>query len=366
LFLILSSLQSNGLFLVGVGLIAFLSTSKHMHFGLKKIVEVSSDFRPSPSPLLISLAGILGAVIVSLPYAITDRHQAWCGHLLHCVYLDSRVSFFFFSLMLFGVLLNYLDSPRGDHKGRGLRVVTLSLITGLLASITFVNNFVMGERMTEYVEPWRIATISSCWNLDEYSSISLNSLIDPDNTLSVHTGFDMDKYWNLFRQSRLLSKDSCQRESGDPFFPLNRYDASLEQGFDLRRSGLPKFLVSASGLSVIEAWGRWSDFNLSPEVTLVFAEDLPKEFTLQLTLMGFGPNVGEDMLVSVGESEYRVSVPSELQKVTIDIATASPTRVISISAPFPTSPLDLSLSEDSRKIGLGFSNIRIIDLVKNE
>jgi phosphoglycerol transferase len=176
----------------------------------------------------------------------------------------------------------------------------------------------------------------------------------------------MNNYWNLFRERHSLSKDNCEHQSEDPFFGLNRYDASLEQGFDLKRGGLPKFLVSAFGLSVIEEWGRWSDFNLSPEVTLVFAQDLPREFTLELTVMGFGPNVGEDMLVSAGESEYRVSVPSELEKVTVDIVSAVPTRVVSISAPFPTSPLELSLSEDGRKIGLGFSKIRILEFVKKD
>src|SRR5690606_33716892 len=41
----------------------------------------------------IVAASLLGAVLVTLPLALTFKYQSWCGDLSACIFLDSRISY---------------------------------------------------------------------------------------------------------------------------------------------------------------------------------------------------------------------------------------------------------------------------------
>src|SRR5262245_44557529 len=65
--------------------------------------------------------------------------------------------------------------------------------------------------------------------------------------------------------------------------PPGTYQATLEEGIDFSRDGLPVFISEVQGLSGRESFGRWSDARLGPTVRFVFRDPLPKKFEVAIT-----------------------------------------------------------------------------------
>jgi hypothetical protein len=138
-----------------------------------------------------------------------------------------------------------------------------------------------------------------------------------------------------------------------------RYDASIEQGIDFTRSTVPSFVKNIVGLSNSEPWGRWSDANLAPSVAIELNDPLPNRFNLMFSAQAFGPNSGQDLKVRVGSQlhyfkmqdgvfEYRKLIELKDEKV----------MHIYFSPPWPTSPQQLEMSADSRKLGVGLIHLQ--------
>lgn len=141
-----------------------------------------------------------------------------------------------------------------------------------------------------------------------------------------------------------------------------RYNAQLKDGIDFTRDGLPIFVKSIVGLSNFEPWGRWSDANLSSNVIFNFTESLPDIFSLNLKANAFGPNVGKNLNVQVGDKKFNIMIPNggpfEIElPVALD---GKKVNTVEFISPQPTSPKDLGFSEDGRKLGIGFINMKII------
>ncbi|KQR85479.1 hypothetical protein ASG35_27230 [Burkholderia sp. Leaf177] len=139
-----------------------------------------------------------------------------------------------------------------------------------------------------------------------------------------------------------------------------RYPATLSEGIDFARNGWPAFLRDESGLAFREPWGRWSDANVDSSVKLGFFEDLPQRFTLALTIVPFGPNAGKDLAVSIGEERYylKMTPAASEVKIAVDLK-GRRADSIELSPPLPTSPRELGLSSDLRKLGVGLIRLRI-------
>jgi hypothetical protein len=364
--LMVASVNSAGLLLVWAAFLVLLFTIIFLSYSFQTISRQANGELPSVTHFAMFTSGLLGAVLVTIPYSITARHQDWCGDFSTCVYLDSRVSFMFLSLAIFAVLLYFLDSGSASQAAFGSRILIPSLVVGVIGSITFVHNFAMAERMSKYVEPWERAQYIPCLDLTKYQGAPLKSFTNPHNALSLHPGFEEEQYWKLYIESLNSTNKNCPSiDEENLFSELQSYEAPLGQTVHLNKPGLPSFMVIATGLSFREDWGRWSDANLSPAVTFVFKEDLPREFTFEMTVIGFGPNSGKDMLVSVGSSNHKVRIPSDLQTILVNIEGPNTVNSISIMPPYPTSPAELLLGGDNREIGIGISSFRIIPTVNN-
>ena len=139
-----------------------------------------------------------------------------------------------------------------------------------------------------------------------------------------------------------------------------RYPATRSEGIDFTRDGWPAFLRQESGLAFREPWGRWSDANVDSTVKLSFFEDLPEKFTLALTIVPFGPNAGKDLAVTVGKERYYLKMnPAAAEvKIAVDLK-GRRADSIELSPPLPTSPRELGLSSDLRKLGVGLIRLRI-------
>lgn len=134
-----------------------------------------------------------------------------------------------------------------------------------------------------------------------------------------------------------------------------RYDASLKDGIDFRRKEFPNFVQDIDGLSVIESWGRWTD---SSELKIVFFDKLPKDFTLVLKTNAFGPNINQPIKVLVGHQEQKLLLDATIKEHRLSFNNTESNELI-LFIPKPTSPAELGMSQDSRKLGIGIEKLYI-------
>ena len=138
-----------------------------------------------------------------------------------------------------------------------------------------------------------------------------------------------------------------------------QYHATLADGIDFSHSGLPDFLKQLDGLSAVEPWGRWSDASLDPSIRVKFAHPLPAHFVLHLRTQGFGPNIGKPTQVVVGdEVQSFIPTPGPTDH-TLSFNNPKGVDLVTITPAQPTSPKDLGMSADARKLGLGMERLWI-------
>jgi phosphoglycerol transferase len=138
-----------------------------------------------------------------------------------------------------------------------------------------------------------------------------------------------------------------------------RYQANFEDGIDFMRPGWPSFVRQAAGLSEAEPWGRWSDENVAPAVRFDFTSELPDRFVLVLSLLTFGPNAQQPMVVKVGDTTYKVVLPAGEGILRLAIQGHNHSSFIELYPPRPTSPAELKLSSDARRLAVGFRKLKI-------
>lgn len=137
------------------------------------------------------------------------------------------------------------------------------------------------------------------------------------------------------------------------------YDSSIKNGLDFRKPGLPSFVKELSGVSVREPWGRWSDANMGNSISIELTESLPEYFTLVLRGQAFGPNIGRNAQVVVGEKSYSVAFQGNIVEKKIKIESNGHPTTIKIIPPTPTSPQSLGINGDARKLGIGLESMSI-------
>ncbi|WP_063625095.1 DUF7024 domain-containing protein [Paraburkholderia mimosarum] len=138
-----------------------------------------------------------------------------------------------------------------------------------------------------------------------------------------------------------------------------RYHASLSEGIDFTRQGLPTFMDEIKGLSVPESWGRWSDANMAPVVTLQFAQPLPTHFILHLRAQAFGPNIGHPVSVAIGQQVQSFVPAADIREFSMRFDGVNGAQRIEIRPPQPVSPSALGLSPDTRMLAIGLQRLWI-------
>lgn len=138
------------------------------------------------------------------------------------------------------------------------------------------------------------------------------------------------------------------------------YSATLTEGIDFTRSGVPFFIKDLKGLSGVESWGRWSDAKLAPAVRLDFAKPLPNRFDLVLSTTAYGPNVDHNLKIVVGKETYYITLRDKLSeaKLTIDLK-GEKASSIELIPPFP-------VKFESRKLGFGLAHLKVITKLGSE
>lgn len=138
-----------------------------------------------------------------------------------------------------------------------------------------------------------------------------------------------------------------------------RYSANFSDGIDFTRRNWPEFVRDVTGISDPEPWGRWSDANLAQGVRFDFFSPLPARFTLVLSAQAFGYNGEQAVVVKVGDQAHHLTIKQGEHEVRLPIFLVSDTvDSIEFISQNPISPKEAGVSEDSRKLGVGFIRLR--------
>ena len=145
-------------------------------------------------------------------------------------------------------------------------------------------------------------------------------------------------------------------------------NAALRENFgvDFRDGALyPPYVISVTGLSRAEKWGRWSD---GKAVSVRFASCLPDgPIEVLLTANAFGPNVDSPIVVRVGENTARFRLSAHTADVSVVIPHDSSCQTsLAFEVPSPASPQALGQSGDPRLLGIGFTQLRVIPAVSRD
>ena len=147
---------------------------------------------------------------------------------------------------------------------------------------------------------------------------------------------------------------------------LIELDKSLVLSQEKNSSSFPIFLdfsrefpVSfiSLGFSHREEWGRWTNGDTA---VIKLKGLLPESFKLVLEAFAFGPNVGQPIKIRIGNSEKIIYLSNQKSTVSLEFAGMRDAESIVIHVPKPTSPRELGLSEDKRRLGIGIVSIKII------
>ncbi|QMV12979.1 DUF7024 domain-containing protein [Vibrio spartinae] len=117
-------------------------------------------------------------------------------------------------------------------------------------------------------------------------------------------------------------------------------------------------IVDVTGLSDVEPWGRWSDGQI---VSLHFNRSLPRKFKLILHITPYGPNDGKKLKIKIGSTVHSFFVwkTESVYEILFDL-NSSKENQIDFIIPEPSSPKELGIGNDIRKLGIGFSSIQIV------
>ena len=147
----------------------------------------------------------------------------------------------------------------------------------------------------------------------------------------------------------------AQHAPATPAEALQPGHSTLADGITFNREGYPEFVAGATGISVPEAFGRWTD---GARATIEFARPLPAMFTLTITAAQRGD---KPISVTVGQARTDLHFGRiwEFKTVSVPIVTDGTAKVISFDIPEPRSPKDLGEGDDTRRLGLALVSLKV-------
>lgn len=125
--------------------------------------------------------------------------------------------------------------------------------------------------------------------------------------------------------------------------------------------GAPESVKRFSGISRWESWGRWSNANLAPKVSVEYVDPLPARFDLVITAKAFGANAHRPITVQVGEQQQQLSLDETLSTTTLSFTNAGGSQTLTITPPEPqSSNLNNIVGQAPRRLGIGLTELRIV------
>jgi hypothetical protein len=208
---------------------------------------------------------------------------------------------------------------------------------------------------------------------DSNISEKIASILPKDSTIKLqeidinHSKIDVNQLPENIKYIILLGSDKL------PANLLNQYYSILFKSKNIVAAEITSFrdhkdlkidftqyrwpYMTQQGLfSPPESWGAWS---ISREVILKFSIALPNQFDLVLDAKAFGPNVGKEFIISLGQLEIPLKLGDNFSEYSLSISNPHNLNEIKILIPSPTSPKDLNLNDDRRKLGIALKSLTI-------
>jgi phosphoglycerol transferase len=141
-----------------------------------------------------------------------------------------------------------------------------------------------------------------------------------------------------------------------------RYQA---ESFRFDVPGAPQTVKQFNGISRPEAWGRWSNANLAPEVTIDYRDPLPPRFKLLIRAKAFGPNAQRPVQVRVGAWQQAITLTHEVTTVTLQGDNTDGSRQLVITPPEPQLSNEGNIiGQAPRKLGIGLVEIKVVTVTE--
>lgn len=115
-------------------------------------------------------------------------------------------------------------------------------------------------------------------------------------------------------------------------------------------------MTKHEGFSVTESWGMWS---AGKEVTMHFAQPLPKSLTVLIKARALGPNADQDFVMQVGAQRKTFRLAGSEQERLLSFQTDGTGNTITIVVPQPVSPASLGHPGDTRTLGIALAEIEL-------
>jgi hypothetical protein len=136
-----------------------------------------------------------------------------------------------------------------------------------------------------------------------------------------------------------------------------RYVASLDEGVNFIRFGLPEFVDYTVGISSSEKFGRWTDANLNPYAIIRLKQGVSGSICLVLCSFPGATQIGRPVYVRLGVHQASfVPLDSSAQCQHLPFHVKNPSNSIEIE---PSSPAKPERSTDTRKLGIALISLSI-------
>lgn len=180
------------------------------------------------------------------------------------------------------------------------------------------------------------------------------SVVVPAGNPIPEGGIPEQARWLLVVGDQQLPKGT-RKEIGFHGAVLAKAGDQEVQKIDFTSGSWPGLIASTKGLSGPEAWGTWSDGN---HVTLEFTKPLPAQFTLVVKAHTIG-NSNEPSTIAIGGDRREIRLPAP-RELALTFQTDGNARRIDIEIPWARSMKELGVSNDTRRLGIGFVSMRLI------
>jgi hypothetical protein len=274
--------------------------------------------RSLPSPLVVAAGAIVAILYISFPLAANARQQHWCLVDGACAYLDSRLSYLAAVVIVLCALAWALRSLARPILAEAF-VVSVSVILGVIAALTFMDSWQRGRTMHADAAAWRNAALLACYpDHQPVSDDLLLRMIDGEKRVTFHPHVDRPAFWR-----RYLSYTAGSRDCSAPGEAASSRLAQLSHLGPVIRPGQTIDFAAGKGIATYlgTGWsqpeppfGIWSD---GPQANLVFVpKGVPAGSQAYLRIRFypyFGPSVANQTI-----DVFVNGVPTEKWTLTMD------------------------------------------------
>jgi hypothetical protein len=306
-------------------------------------LQVSSDLR---NTFFMFLICFICTIFVMLPNASNARLQSWCLIAKDCVYVNSRMGYYFLiPALIFGLffILKLLMFRRSEN-------IIMKILATLVAFLAVYPDWKMEKEMRDYTRAYKDALYMHCKGFDRDRIASM--LVR--GPIVFHENYDKAGYWRKYMDYYFTSVNCSNGDvenSQEVYF--------LTPGLFLAdKFRLYKFF--GSGWSIPESWGVWSQQRDALIYTWIPAN--VKTATIEIDAIGFSSSEKNQTANVYFGQVYLGKIELSRSRKIFNFEVNSPKEgenIFKFVLDQPISPRSLGLGDDNRSLGIGIYSVRL-------